>query len=240
MTPIAKLYKNFNHSRLCVGLDPDDSKLDGESVINFLIRIVDATHRDVCAYKPNKAFFKDERDLADIIEYIHFHFPHIPVILDCKIGDIGNTMGKYAEMLVDIEADGVVLNPYMGREVLDAIPEPLIRVVCAQTSNDSDIQNIVADGKPVWRHVLDKVIEWDNGCTMVVLSSRSGITRSDLPDDMPVLLAGIGAQGGDATALTNLLDSRGLGVMVNSSRDIIYSSNPAKAARDMRIYLNTL
>lgn len=236
---------------LCCGLDPDVGRLpvevlaryacDEDRVCEFLQEVVDLTAPYVCAFKAQKAFFDKlpggHDVLKDIVAYIHVSHPGIPVIVDCKIGDIGNTMSSYTENLfTSLNADGVVVNPYMGDDVF----EPLAKwsdkmiVVLVKTSNPSGgiVQDVIlSGGEKLWEHVLDLVVDrWNHSGNLVpVLSSTSNLDmaniRTHIPDTMPILLAGIGAQGGNYTNLHNLLNSQGIGVFVNSSRGILYPSS---------------
>ena len=233
---------------LCCGLDPDLKKMpseiteakasDEEKVLSFLRTAVDVTASHVCAYKVQKAFF-DVLDgghevLKELIGYIHTSHAGIPVIVDCKIGDIDNTMAAYIHNLFAVlRADGIVVNPYMGDDVMMPLAEFTDKaiVVLAKTSNPSGgiVQDVMLqNGLPLWRHILDLVVNrWNNGKNIVpVLSANAEFNvpeiRSLIPDDMPILFAGVGAQGGSYASLRQLLNSDGLGVFVNSSRGILY------------------
>ncbi|MFA5945511.1 MAG: orotidine-5'-phosphate decarboxylase [Patescibacteria group bacterium] len=238
---------------LCAGLDPDLRKLpvelleafgsDEEKILRFLRGVVDATGSHVCAYKAQKAFFDvlpaGHAVLQEIVRYVHDTQPEVPVIVDCKIGDIENTMDAYIENIFGlIQADGVVVNPYMGDDVilpLSKLQDKAI-VVLVKTSNVSGgiVQDVtLQDGRPFWQHVLDLVVtRWNSGDNMIpVLSSTAGLAMAKLrpliPDSMPILLAGVGAQGGQSDCLRDLLNSEGIGVLVNSSRGLLYPTSDA-------------
>lgn len=233
----------------CCGLDPDVSKfpseilekncLDEEKAYMFISEVINVTAPYVCAFKAQKAFFDffagGHNLLKEVIRYSHRMFPEIPVIVDCKIGDTENTMDAYLKNLfVNLEADGVVVNPYMGDDVLQPfadIPEKLVAVL-VRTSNSgaSIIQDMItASGKSLWQVVLDHVVNrWNKANNMVpVISSTAQLdlqlVRSVMPDDMNILFAGIGEQGGDERGVRSLLNSEGRGVFVNSSRGILYA-----------------
>lgn len=236
---------------LCVGLDPDLSKLpldirelrltDEEKVLAFLREVVNATGSHVCAYKVQKAFFDllpgGHEVLKEVIRYAHQAHPEVSVFVDCKIGDIDNTMKAYIRNIFELlEADGVVVNPYMGDDVMEPLSEITDKaiIVLAKTSNVSGaiMQDVVlSDGRLLWQYVLDLIVNrWNrNGNMIPVVSSTAGInlsaTRQLIPDQMPILLAGVGAQGGSYDDLTALLDSRGAGVFVNLSRGVLYPSS---------------
>ncbi len=244
---ILKRMKNHN-TLLCCGLDPDMKKMPSEiigknisdegKVLAFLRAVVDVTAPHVCAFKAQKAFFDvlngGHDVLKELIDYIHMSTPDIPVIVDCKIGDIENTMEAYIQNLFGLlQADGIVVNPYMGDDVM----LPLIKladksiVVLVKTSNPSGgiVQDVVLqDGQPLWRHMLSLVVNrWNHNENMIpVLSSTVGLDMEELraiiPDKMPILLAGVGAQGGSYADLRKLLNSEGTGVFINSSRGILY------------------
>lgn len=254
----------------CCGLDPDLKRIPGEisgsdeeRVFRFLTGIVEAVAPHVCAFKAQKAFFdvlQGGHDvLIELVKYIHRNYPKLPVFVDCKIGDIDNTMVAYADLLFgQINADGILINPYMGDEVLaafDSYPERAI-IVLARTSNPGAavVQDaLMADGRPLWQYVLRLVVDrWNgNGNLIPVISSTAELDleaiRRIIPDWMPVLLAGVGAQGGDYSDLKALLNTRGSGVFVNSSRGLLYPASPddlpwqetvAKAALDFKEELN--
>ena len=246
-----------HNTLLCCGLDPDLDKMppeitekkisDEEKVFDFLRTVVDATAMHVCAYKAQKAFFDvlvgGHEVLRKLIDYIHTSHKGIPVIVDCKIGDIDNTMATYVyNLFALLHADGIVVNPYMGDDVmvpLDEFTDKAI-VVLVKTSNPSGgiVQDVILhNGWPFWRYILDLVVNrWNQGENMIpVISSTAELNmpeiRSLIPDKMPILLAGIGAQGGSDTGLRQLLNSEGIGVFVNSSRDILYP----ESAKEWRI-----
>jgi len=232
----------------CCGLDPDVSKFpleileshlsDEEKAYLFLTNVIDITAPYVCAFKAQKAFFDlfagGHNLLKEVIRYSHRTFPGIQVIVDCKIGDTENTMEAYLKNLfVNLEADGIVVNPYMGDDVLEPfadMPEKAV-VVLVRTSNPgaSIIQDMVtASGKMLWEVVLDYVVNrWNGASNMIpVISSTAGLDRSSIrkviPNDMSILYAGIGEQGGDERGVKELLNAEKSGVFVNSSRGILY------------------
>lgn len=236
---------------LCAGLDPDIKKLpieilkksgtDEEKIFEFLRGAVDATGPYICAYKAQKAFFDllpgGHDVLKEIVHYIHQTQPGVAVIIDCKIGDIDNTMETYIDNIFgSIQADGVVVNPYMGDDVIAPLIELIDKaiVVLVQTSNSGSgiVQNItLSDGRPLWQYMLDLVVNrWNrNGNMIPVISSTTGLNMADIrpliPDTMPIFLAGVGAQGGSYNDLRSLLNSKGFGVFAGSSRDILYPAS---------------
>lgn len=232
-----------NNSLLCVGLDPDIGKLPAElaqqpdAIFTFCKAIIDATADLACSFKPQIAYFaaiRAEDQLEDICRYIKTTYPAIPIILDAKRGDIGATAEQYArEAFERYDADAVTVNPYMGFDSVAPYLEWKDRgaIVLCRTSNagGSDLQFLNVDGKPLYQHVAQLVAEkWNtNGqCSLVVgatfpqeLAQVRGIIG-----DMPLLVPGIGAQGGDIAATVAAgKTADGNGMMINSSRAILYA-----------------
>lgn len=241
------------NSLVCVGLDPDLSKMPVEitqssqspenKIYSFLCTIIDITAPHACSFKIQKAFYDELNNghqlLKDVIAYIHTNHPGIPAFVDCKIGDIDNTMKAYMQNLFEnLQADGVVINPYMGDDVLEPFMEDpkKVAIVLIQTSNPSAkvVQELrLEDGQPLWSKMLDLTVNrWNKHKNLIaVLSSNADIrnyeaVRALIPQDMPILLAGIGTQGGNHQVLKQLLNNEGRGVFVNSSRGILYPYTP--------------
>ena len=237
-----------NNSLACCGLDPDITKMPREIIVQrmsdekktrrFLSEVVDLTGDHVCAYKIQKAFFdvfpKGHSLLEEVIGYAHERFPLVPVFVDAKVGDIENTMSAYLQNILDeLGADGVVVNPYMGDEVVMPFTKLSQKagIVLVRTSNvgAAVVQDVLlADGRPLWRHVLDLVVKrWNEASNLIpVLSSTTDADleeiRNVIPDNMPVLFAGFGVQGGSLKHFRQLLDTKKRGVFVNSSRGLLY------------------
>lgn len=244
-----------NDSLVCVGLDPTPSRFpetlkgDDDAVFTFCTAIVDATADLVCAFKPQIAHFAAlgaEQTLERLIAHIHDKHPGIPVILDAKRGDIGSTAEHYASEAFDrYQADAVTANPYLGqdsiRPFLDRADKGVI-VLC-RTSNPggADFQNLDCNGQPLYLRVAETIAQrWNNhgNCALVTGATypeELGKVRERV-GDMPLLVPGIGAQGGDVEAvLKHGLASDGAGLMISSSRAILYASdgeNYADAARE--------
>ncbi|WP_402720391.1 orotidine-5'-phosphate decarboxylase [Janthinobacterium rivuli] len=236
-----------NNSLLCVGLDPDLAKLPAElrdlpdGITTFCTRIIDATADLACAFKPQIAYFAAlgaEKQLEDICRYVREHYPHIPLILDAKRGDIGATATQYArEAFERYGADAVTVNPYMGEDSLDpylAWKDRGVIILC-RTSNPggSDLQFLNTDGEPLYQRVARLVAEkWNkNGqCALVVgatFPEELAQVRA-IVGDMPLLVPGIGAQGGDIAATVGAGQTvNGMGMMISSSRAIIYATPQA-------------
>ncbi len=244
---VEKLRLGMKDSLLCCGLDPDLKRISIEitgssaeiRIRKFLEQVIDVTAPHVCAYKVQKAFFdilpNGHNLLKEVVAYSHSLNSSVPVILDCKIGDIDNTMQVYLENLFgEIDADGIVVNPYMGDDVMKPLAEYPNKaiVVLAKTSNPSGgiVQDVeLKSGVPLWQHILRLTVgRWNTAGNLIpVVSSTVGLNLTDvrkmIPDQMPILLAGVGAQGGSFSEISKLLNSEKSGVFVNSSRGIIYA-----------------
>lgn len=256
-----------NDSLLCVGLDPDPAKFPDElkgqpdAIFAFCKAIVDATASFACAFKPQIAYFAAigaEAQLQAICDYLKTAHPDIPIVLDAKRGDIGATAEQYArEAFERYRADAVTVNPYMGFDSVEPYLQWADRgvIVLCRTSNPggSDLQFLEVDGKPLYQHVARLVAEkWNRHgqCALVV-----GATFPDeiaqvraIVGDMPLLVPGIGAQGGDIEATVKAgQTAEGAGMMINSSRAILYAKREAgegfaeaamRVARDTQMAIN--
>lgn len=256
---LRSLWENKN-SLLCVGLDPDVNRIPehiremDEPIFEFNRAVIDATADIVCAYKPQIAYYapwRAEQQLEKTIEYIHGKYPEIPVILDAKRGDIGSTAEMYArEAFERYRADAVTVNPYMGGDTL----EPFLNysekgvVILCRTSNPGarDIQDLTSGGEKIYGIIAAKASrEWNrNGNVALVVGATYPDELRDvrsIAGDIPLLVPGIGAQGGDIEkAVKNGKDSMGAGMIINSSRGIIYAGagkEYAEAARKAAIEL---
>ena len=249
-------------SLVCVGLDPEPSKFparfvnDSDAIFNFCHDIVDATAEFVCCFKPQIAHFSAlaaEGALQRLIAHIHATHPGIPVILDAKRGDIGSTAQHYATEAFDrYGADAVTANPYLGRDSLQPFLDRADKgvVILCRTSNTGagDLQDLLVDGRPLYQHVAEKIARDWNGnenCALVVGATWPVQLREvrAIVGDMPLLVPGVGAQGGDVEAVVaNAKTADGTGLVVSSSRAILYASDgddfanaaghAAKALRD--------
>lgn len=243
-----------NNTLLCIGLDPDPAKFPAhlqhrpDAIFEFCRAIVDATADLVCCFKPQIAYFaarRAEDQLEALIEHIHIRHPATPVILDAKRGDIGSTAEQYAiEAFERFQADAVTINPYMGRDSIEpylAYRDKGIILLC-RTSNPggSDLQFLDVGGEKLYERVARLVSkEWDvNGqCALVVGATfPSEIARvRTLIGDMPLLVPGIGAQGGDIeTTVRAGCTASGLGLIINSSRAILYAGKGEDYANTAR------
>ena len=232
-------------SFLCVGLDTDIKKIpqhllkEDDPVFAFNKAIIDATAKYAIAFKPNTAFYevygaKGWLSLEKTINYIKENYPEIFVIADAKRGDIGNTSANYARAFFEtLKADAITVAPYMG---VDSV-EPFLGfegkwvILLALTSNkgSKDFQYLNAESKELYKNVLLKSKEWaDSEKMMYVVGATHpeelGEIRKMMPDSF-LLVPGVGAQGGDLQAVAKFGLNKDCGLIVNSSRGIIYASN---------------
>lgn len=225
-------------SVVSVGLDPDPDRLpsflDAELPRwAFNRRIIDATHEHAACYKPNAAFYEDPdgwRALEETVAYAHGK--DVPVLLDAKRGDIGNTARQYATILDDVDA--ITVNPYMGRDSLEPFlsrEKTGVFVLC-RTSNagGSDFQDLdIGNGKRLYEYVAQRCGEWnrhDNVGLVVGATAPEELEAVRNLVDLPFLVPGVGAQGGDVEAAVEYGLADGVG-LVNSSRGIIFAGEGA-------------
>lgn len=230
---------------VCVGLDPQLDKIPQEirsldrPFLEFNKRIIDATASHACAYKPQFAYYAAENrldELRESIDYLKAVAPDCVVILDAKRGDIGSTADQYAREAFEVyEADAVTVNPYMGGDTL----VPFTRfadkgvIVLCKTSNpgSAELQDLVLEGGvPLYLEVARKAAsDWNSNSNLALVVGATYPSELEkirsLIGAMPLLVPGIGAQGGDlaATLKAGLTDT-GWGLMINSSRGIIHAS----------------
>ena len=242
-------------SLVCVGLDPEPSKFpvhlhnDPDAVFTFCRAIVDATADLVCCFKPQIAHFAAlgaEDALQRLIAHIHAAHPGVPVILDAKRGDIGSTAQNYAIEAFDrYGADAVTANPYLGRDSVQPFLDRTDKgvVILCRTSNPGahdfqDLDVLESDGtrRPLYQRVAETIArDWnDNGnCALVVGATWPEQLRDvrAIVGDMPLLIPGVGAQGGDVEAVVrNGRTADGTGLVISSSRAILYASHGADFA----------
>lgn len=261
-TFIAKLEHCWEQDNfVCIGLDSAYEQLPTktksgrsieEAIFVFNRDIIDATHDLVCAYKPNAAFYEAQgtagfQALIRTVQYIRETYPHIPVILDAKRADIGSTNLGYVQAAFDIiGVDAITVHPYLGKEALAPFLARQDKgiIVLAKTSNPGagEFQDLsVGDSQePLYQIVARHVAQsWNaNGnCAVVVGATYPAELKQvrAVVGDMPILIPGIGVQGGEIAATVSAgKDSRGWGMIINSSRGIIFASKEndfAQAAR---------
>ena len=232
-------------SFLCIGLDVDLNKIpqhllqEEDPIFAFNKAIIDATHHLCVAYKPNTAFYeayglKGWKALEKTINYINQNHPEIFTIADAKRGDIGNTSSMYAKAFFeDLAFDSVTVAPYMGKDSVEPFLafENKHTILLALTSNQGafDFQTKIIDGKEVYKHVLETSKTWQNSENlMYVVGATKAEFLADIRQIIPnsfLLVPGVGAQGGNLQDVCKYGMNDRVGLLINSSRGIIYASN---------------
>jgi len=242
-----------NRTLVCVGLDSARDRLPRsvcrEKYPQFVFNkaIIDRTYEYVCAYKFNSAFYEawgesGIHELALTCEYIRTTYPHIPIIFDAKRADIGSTNVEYMQFAYGyLHVDAITLHTYLGKEAL----EPFLNrsdkgcIILCKTSNSGagEFQDMLVDGKPLYEHIAQHVAtQWNSkgNCMLVVGATypQEIKTVRSIVGDMTLLVPGIGAQGGDLEkTLQGGLNREGMGLIINSSRGIIFASHGADFAQ---------
>ncbi|MBI2017700.1 orotidine-5'-phosphate decarboxylase [Candidatus Daviesbacteria bacterium] len=240
-----KLKKKWDEGKfVCIGLDKGDFEFDKS--------IIDATFDLVACYKPNSAFYEAEgikglESLKKTIEYIKQKDPQIAIILDAKRGDIENTNEAYVKAIFDgLGADAATVNPYLGKEAL----QPFLQredkgiFVLVRTSNPGagEFQDLEVypeqsrRGKPLYQVVAEHVKDWGSNVGMVVGATYPEELKKvrEIVGEVPILIPGVGAQGGDIkTTISAGKDSQGQGMIISSSRGIIFADNPREATQTL-------
>ena len=246
---------HLKKSFLCIGLDVDLTKIPPhllqleDPIFEFNKAIIDATH-DLCvSYKPNMAFYeayglKGWQSLEKTINYINDKYPEIFTIADAKRGDIGNTSSMYAKaFLEDLNFDSVTVAPYMGKDSVEPFLafENKHTILLALTSNegafDFQTQNVV--GKPLYQQVLETSKTWKNAQNLMYVVGATKAEyfaeiRKIVPDSF-LLVPGVGAQGGNLQDVCKYGMNNSIGLLINSSRAIIYASSGENFATDARV-----
>ena len=232
-------------SFLCIGLDVDLNKIptyllkEEDPIFAFNKAIIDATHHLCVAYKPNTAFYeaygiKGWQSLEKTIQYLNSNYPEIYTIADAKRGDIGNTSTMYAKAFFeDLAFDSVTVAPYMGKDSV----EPFLAfkdkhtIILALTSNEGafDFQTKEVNGKELYKEVLETSKGWKNSENlMYVVGATKAEYFAEIRKIVPssfLLVPGVGAQGGNLQDVCKYGLSENVGLLINSSRGIIYASN---------------
>ena len=230
-------------SLICVGLDPQPQRTPADEILDFNTRVIEATAGLVCAYKPQSAFYEVGGDvgwqaLRDTIAAVRQLAPDAIVILDAKRNDIGNTAEAYAASAFEwFDADAVTINPYLGGDAVAPFLQRADRGAFAlcRTSNPgaADLQSLaMANGEPLYLGVAEQAREWGaahHGNLGLVVGAtwpdELEQVRARCPE-MPILLPGIGAQGGDLEASVAAgVDAAGGGLLVSASRSVIYAGD---------------
>jgi orotidine-5'-phosphate decarboxylase len=247
-------------SLVCIGLDSDYTHLPEQFMhheypqFTFNRWIIDQTQPYVSAYKPNMAFYEARGDrgmmaLKLTLEHLHQHYPDILTICDAKRGDVGSTSAAYASAIFDwFGFDAVTLQPYVGNDGLQPFLERSDKgcIILCRTSNPGagDFQDLAVNGKPLWEVVAEKVsTEWNhnNNCMLVVGATYPNELRQirQIVGEMTLLIPGLGAQGGDVAQTVQAgLNRAKKGMIISSSRGIIFAKNPGEAANELRDEIN--
>lgn len=247
-------------SFLCIGLDTDIEKIpshllkEEDPVFTFNKAIIDATHDLTVAYKPNTAFYeargvKGWQSLQKTIEYINKHYPEIFTIADAKRGDIGNTSAMYAKAFFDdMNFDSVTVAPYMGKDSVEPFLEfkDKFTILLALTSNNGafDFQTKKMNESELYKLVLETSKTWKNNQQLMYVVGATKAEyfkeiRKIIPDNF-LLVPGIGAQGGNLKEVCQYGINNNIGLLINSSRNIIYASeklNFTEKAREQALII---
>ena len=242
---------NQKKSFLCIGLDVDLNKIPihllelEDPIFEFNRAIIDATHHLCVAYKPNTAFYeaygiKGWQSLEKTIQYINKNYPEIFTIADAKRGDIGNTSTMYAKAFFeDLAFDSVTVAPYMGKDSVEPFLafEDKHTIMLALTSNEGafDFQTKKVDDKELYKQVLETSKNWKNSKNLMYVVGATKAEyfkeiRNIVPDSF-LLVPGVGAQGGNLQDVCKFGMSKNVGLLINSSRGIIFASNSTDFAQ---------
>jgi orotidine-5'-phosphate decarboxylase len=246
---------------VCVGLDPDLARLPERwqglehPLFAFNKWIIDETAPFAAAYKPNMAFYEARgvvglRELELTAEYLRERYPEMLTICDAKRGDIGSTNRGYVASIFDgMGFDAITLHPYLGREALMPFLERAekLSILLCRTSNPGagELQDLMVDGKPLWEYVAGHVAgAWNEhgNCMLVVGATYPEEMRRirAVAPELSFLVPGVGAQGGDVDAVVGAgVHEDGAGLIISSSRAILYASDPAAAAKALRDEIRT-
>ena len=254
-------------SFLCIGLDIDLNKIpkhllkEEDPIFAFNKAIIDATHHLCVAYKPNTAFYeaygiKGWQALEKTIKYLNDHHPEIYTIADAKRGDIGNTSTMYAKAFFeDLGFDSVTVAPYMGKDSVEPFLafEDKHTILLALTSNQGafDFQTKTVDGVELYKQVLETSKSWNNSENlMYVVGATKAEYFADIRKIIPnsfLLVPGVGAQGGNLQAVCKYGMNASVGLLINSSRGIIYASQDegfaqaaAKKAEELQLQMKEI
>ena len=236
-----KLKKSY----LCVGIDPDLEKIPGhirnqkDPIYTFSKSIIDSTVKFAVAFKFNIAFFEAYGidglvSLEKLIKYVNKQYPDVFTIADAKRGDIGNSSSRYAKAFFEgFGFDSITVSPYMGRDSIEPFLsfENRHTIILALTSNSGaeDFQFISSEGKKVYEHVIVESKKWNGNENIMYVVGATKSTylenvRKLIPDSF-LLIPGVGTQGGSLDEVSSLGINKNIGILVNSSRAIIYASN---------------
>ncbi len=266
---IEKLISEIKRKKsfLCVGLDVDIDKIpefllkEDDPIFSFNKAIIDATHEYAVSYKPNTAFYeaygiKGWKSLEKTINYLNKNFPEIFTIADAKRGDIGNTSSRYAKAFFeDLGFNSVTVAPYMGKDSVEPFLafENKHTILLALTSNEGafDFQIKKIEEEELYKQVLKISKEWKNSKNlMYVVGATKAEYLADIRKIVPdsfLLVPGVGAQGGNLSDVCKYGLNENIGLLINSSRGIIYASKhndfanaAAEEAKKIQLEMNAI
>ena len=237
-------------SMLCVGLDPDESRIPSSygtsieaKVESFCRAVVEVSHPYVCAFKPQIAYFSAigcEHVLERVVEFVRATAPDVPVILDAKRNDIGSTSAKYAQEAFErYKVDAVTVNPYLGWDTVEPFltyPGKGVIVLCRTSNPGGDWLQVQPPVFPLYMQIAQRVIDTQNPNLMLVVGATTigelaAIRRSG--PKLVLLVPGVGTQGGDEEEVLEVGRCReGGGLIINVSRAILYSAEPDEMSPD--------
>jgi len=250
-----------NNSLVCVGLDSDESRLrqdyGGQKQFSFNKSIIQATYDLVCSYKLNTAFYeaiglKGIEELKKTCDYLRTEYPEIPIIIDAKRGDIGNTNNGYVQFVFTyLSGDAVTVHPYLGEEAIRPFLEEKDKgiIILCRTSNPgaAEFQDLPVNNKSLYKIVAENVAKkWNknNNCLLVVGATYPDElkqVRKIVGEEMTLLIPGIGAQGGDLEATLKAgLNRKKSGLIINSSRGIIFANDPRAETLNLKNQINEI
>ncbi|MDP3354084.1 MAG: orotidine-5'-phosphate decarboxylase [Flavobacteriaceae bacterium] len=241
------LVKNIKAKKsfLCIGLDPDLNKIpkyllsEEDPIFEFNKQLIDATHHLTVAYKPKTAFYeaygvKGWISLEKTINYLNLKYPEIFTIADAKRGDIGNTSTKYAEaFFTDLKFDAITVSPYMGIDSVEPFLnfEDKFTILLALTSNigSHNFQEKMINNTHLFEQVLTESLKWNNAHNLMYVVGATKATalikvRAIVPNHF-LLIPGVGVQGGSLEEVCKYGINQNIGLLINSSRDIIYAGS---------------
>lgn len=259
MNFVKKLEKRMNdiNSFICVGIDPVSEKIpkkfndSNDPFFEFGKWIIDETHQYTASYKPNSAFYEAEgeagiRSLKKTCDYLKETYSDIPIIIDAKRGDIGHTNFGYTKFIFDyLQADAITLQPYLGNESLSEFFEYDDKglIILCRTSNPGagEFQDLLVDGTPLWQKIaLEVTNTWQKKTKsdlLLVVGATYPEELKKIRELVPTatfLVPGIGKQGGDLEKTLRFgLNAERKGIIISSSRGIIYADSPKQAVRDL-------
>ncbi|MGO9482166.1 MAG: orotidine-5'-phosphate decarboxylase [Candidatus Kryptoniota bacterium] len=247
-------------SNLCIGLDPSVERIPQylskyeDSVLEFNTRIIEATQDVACAYKLNTAFYEClgengwsifGRTIAKIPDDIY-------VIADCKRGDVGNSAKRYAQTFFDqFGVDAATVNPYMGRDSIEPFlnyhEKDIFALVLTSNDGANDFQLLESGGKKIYEIVIEKLTEWNKNGNIGAVVGATKVEQlrkiRESYSEIPLLVPGIGAQGGSVEDVANVADAAGAPIIINVSRDIIFAGFDetfADKVRERALYYSVL